>query len=309
MSAAQQYLRPELLASVSRLDLRARFIVQGYMAGLNRSVIHGASVEFAEHRRYAPGDDVRLIDQNVLARTDRLFIRTYRAETNLDCHLLVDTSASMDWPPAELADRQDHLTKGQYAITLAAALGYLLVRQQDRVGAACLTPLLGRQLAPRTGRRQLAAILSVLSAELHASRAAQAGAETDLAEGLAQFSAGLRRRGMVVLLSDLLADPAGVIRQLTALRLAGHDVLVMQILDRLEVEFPFDGTLRLVDPESGSVVEAEPSVIRRGYREAMAAHIEAFRTGLRGIRADFLQVRTDMRFDVALGEFLRPRGR
>src|ERR1700740_3090074 len=199
MAAAEKYLRPEVIRQVARLDLRAKFIVEGFLTGLHASPFPVFSVEFSEHRKYVPGDDLKDLDWNVYAKTDRYYIKKFEAETNLTGYLVMDLSASMAY-----TYRQD-LTKFEYAICLAAALGYLMIHQQDPVGLVTFDTRIQTCLPPRSKRTQLATILAVL-ANLKPS------GETDVAQCVHQLAAMIRNRSLIVLFSDLLTDPAPVMQ-------------------------------------------------------------------------------------------------
>lgn len=305
MTSLTRYLDPEVIQQVARLDLRARFIVEGFLAGLHASPFHGFSVEFSEHRKYAQGDDVRAIDWNVFARTDRLFVRKYNAETQLDCHLLVDASASMGYvglsgpgggptrPPAG---------KLLYAIHLAAALGYMITRQQDAVGLAVVGAGLQKFLPARSRQQHLIQILATLAA-------VQPRGPTGLAEGIHQVLAQIPHRGLIVLLSDLLTDQKRLLEALHHIRFRGHDLIVMHVLDAAEVHFPFEGSLRLEDPETRQTLVADAAAVRPRYLRAIAAWRDELRRRLVEARIDYLPLDTSVPFDKALVEFLIQRSR
>ena len=305
MSSLTKYLDPEVIQQVSRLDLRARFIVEGFLAGLHRSPLHGFSVEFSEHRKYAHGDDLRAIDWNVFARTDRLFVRKYNAETHLECHLLVDTSASMGYVgtlgPRGVPSPQP-AGKLLYAIHLAAALGHLVIRQQDAVGLGIIRDGLETFLPARGKRAHLIHLLSTLAS------VAPKG-PTGLAEGIHQTLAQIPHRGLVILLSDLLTETDAALEALHHARFRGHDLIVMHVLDAAEVRFPFDGNLRLEDPETGESLLADAAAVRPRYVAAVARWREELSRRLLAARAEYVALDTSMPFDKALVEFLIQRSR
>lgn len=305
MNSAARYLRPDVIAQVQRLDLKARFIVEGFLSGLHRSPFQGFSVEFSEHRKYTPGDDLRLIDWSVYGRTDRFFIRKYDAETNVECHLIVDTSASMAYPPPEHLNDVNGLSKLDYAICLAAALGYLLIHQQDAVGLARFDSQLRSYLPPRSRRAHLMRIIS----ELAQVRPVRDQAEKGLAEALHEVARRVRRRGLMVVLSDFLADPEAVIKGLHHLRFRGHDVILLQVLDWTEARFPFEQLSEFVDPETGGRIVVQPQAVRERYLAALEEFAAKYRREAAVVRADFVQVDTSMTFDRALGKFLVDRQR
>src|SRR3954452_12997989 len=233
-STAEKYLKPEVIRQVSRLDLRAKFIVEGFLSGLHASPFHGFSVEVSEHRQYTAGDNIGDIDWNVYAKTDRFYIKKFQAETNLTGYLVMDLSASMGY-----TFRQE-LTKFEYGISLAAALGYLMIRQQDPVGLIAFDQQVRQSLPPRSKRSQLGNILSLLA------RLKPAG-ETAIARSLHQVASIIRHRSLVMLFSDLLGETKAILRAFPRLRFAGHYVIVFHILDEAEALFPFEGMVELED--------------------------------------------------------------
>jgi len=303
MPTAQEYLRPEVIAQVQRLDLRARFVVEGFLAGLHRSPFHGFSVEFSEHRKYVPGDDPRWLDWNVFAKTDRFYVRKYQAETNLDTYLLVDLSGSMDYPPlSEPERRAGRLRKIDYSICLAAAIGYLMIHQQDAVGLATFDTRVRYFLPPRCKRSHLMTILGELaSVRPHGS--------TGLADALHDVADRVRKRGLMILFSDLLAEVDPVVEALHHLRFRGHDLIIFHVLSEEEALFPFRGPRRFVDVEGDTQVDADAAAIRAAYLEELGRFIERYRDEAAGARADFVSVHTGMTFDKALTRFLIDRQR
>src|SRR5215212_1746128 len=235
--STEKYLRPEVIRQVARLDLRAKFIVEGFLQGLHASPFQGFSVEFSEHRKYSAGDDLKDLDWNVFAKTDKYYVRKYQAETNVVGYLVMDLSASMAY-----TYRQE-LTKFEYAICLAAALGYLMIHQQDPVGLVTFDTAIRHSLPPRSKRTQLGTILSLL-ANLRPT------GKTEIAKSLVQVAAMLKHRSLVMIFSDLLADPEPIRTALRRLRHGGHDVILFHILDEAEVRFPFDGTIEFEEPET-----------------------------------------------------------
>src|SRR5437667_4198186 len=257
MSAPEKYLRPEVIRQVARLDLRAKFIVEGFLAGLHASPLHGFSVEFSEHRKYVPGDDLKDLDWTVYAKTEKYYVKKFQAETNLTGYLLMDLSGSMDYPtPEELRGRrQGDLTKFEYAISLAAALGYLMIHQQDPVGLVTFDTKIQASLPPKSKRTQLATILAVLAG-------LKPSGTTDVAQCLHHLAAMIRTKSLVILFSDLLTDPGPVLEGMHHLRHRGNEVIVFHILDEAEVHFPFDGTIEFEDVED----HAQLVVDARGMR-------------------------------------------
>ena len=294
MSSAEQYLKPEVIQNIARLDLRARFIVEGFLTGLHASPFHGFSVEFSEHHRYNPGDDPRDIDWQVYARTDRFYVRRYQAETNLTGYLLMDLSRSMAY-----TYRQE-LTKFDYSVCLAAAISYLMIHQQDPVGLITFDEKLRHSLSARSRRSQLGNILAVL-------QQSQPGGQTRIGDNLQRVASMIRHRSLLMLMSDLLTDPQDVIEPLRMLRYAGHDVILFHVLDEAEVSFPFSGTVDLLEPESGERQVVDAAGIRSDYREALEEMRDLFRRECLAVGADYVPLDTSMPFDKALMEYLYQR--
>ena len=294
MPTAEQYLRPEVIRTVARLDLRARFIIEGFLSGLHASPYHGFSVEFSEHRRYAQGDDPKSIDWLVYAKTDRYYIKKYQAETNITGYLVMDLSESMAY-----TYRQE-LSKFEYAVCLAAALGYLMVHQQDPVGLITFDEKIRTSLPARSKRTQLGNILALLAKLKPVGR-------TEIARNLRQIAAMLRHRSLVMVFSDLLADPEPVIESLHLLRHRRHDVILFHILDEAEITFPFDGMVDLKDPETGDSLVVDADGMRSDYLAALKELCTRYRTECAAIGVDYVGLNTSQPFDKALLEYLSQR--
>jgi uncharacterized protein (DUF58 family) len=294
----EQYLRPEVIQEVARLDLKARFIVEGFISGLHDSPYHGFSTEFSEHREYTPGDDPKGIDWRVYARTDKYYIKRFEAETNLECHILLDVSESMAYGSSGA------VSKMEYGIYMAAALGYIMIHQQDSVGLVTFDEDLINVVPARSKRSHLLALLGVLAGSLRHR-------PSRLSHCLHRAADTLRRRGVVIVFSDLLpADdeqPEEVVEGLKHLRYRGHDVIVFQILDHAEVAFPFRGPARFVDVESMRALRADPEAVADAYRREMRALVARYEEACRDDQIDFVQVDTADSFDRVLLSFLRAR--
>jgi uncharacterized protein (DUF58 family) len=294
MTAVEQYLKPELAAQIKRLDLRAKMVVRGFLQGLHASPFHGFSVEFSEHRRYAPGDDPKDIDWIAYAKTGKYYVKKFESETNLTGYLAIDLSQSMNYT------YRQQLTKFDYCICLAAALSYLMIQQQDPVGLVTFDTKLGAGVPPRSRRSQLPTILS------HLTKLKVAG-RTDLAASIIQLAAMLKHRSLIMLFSDLLTEEAPMIRALRNLRHAGHDIIIFHVLDEAEVTFPFTGTVQLRDPETGNSEPVRAADAAAEYRRT----IEAFRHRLdkefSEARIDYVPLDTSQPYDKALMEYLLSR--
>jgi uncharacterized protein (DUF58 family) len=299
MATVEKYLKPDVIRQIARLDLRAQFIVKGFFQGLHASPYHGFSVEFSEHRKYTHGDNPQDIDWLVYAKTDKYYIKKFEAETNITGYLVMDLSQSMGY-----TYRQD-LTKFDYGICLAAALCYLMVHQQDPVGLVTFDKKIRASVPPKSKRTHIGTVLSTL-ANLKPT------GETDIAASLTQLNAMLKHRSLVMLFSDLLAEPGPAIQSLRRLRHGGHDVILFHILDEAEVKFPFDGVAEFEDPETQEALDPVDAVgIRQDYLAEVNDFREMFKRECFQSGIDYVPLDTSMRFDRALVEYLvmrRARG-
>ena len=292
-------LSPASLATIRRLDLRARMVVRGFLQGLHASPTQGFSVQFSDHRRYVRGDDPKLIDWLVYAKTDKHYVKRFEAETNLTGYLVMDLSGSMAFAgDGEVAG--ERMSKFEYATCLAAALTYLMTMQQDPVGLLTFGQSLAAVLPARSRRGQMGDVLAALS------RLAPAGG-TDLARCLGQVAAMLKQHSLVMLFSDLLGDADELLAAIGQIRHGGHDVIVFHILAHDEVTFPFDGPVEFEDPETGEVITAEASAVAAAYTEELEAFRSAMADGLAARRVDYVPLDTSMPFDTALSEYLQQR--
>jgi uncharacterized protein (DUF58 family) len=294
MSNTEKYLRPEVIRQVSRLDLRAKFIVEGFLAGLHASPFHGFSVEFSEHRKYVPGDDLKDLDWNVYAKTDKYYLKKFEAETNVTGHLVMDLSASMAY-----TYRQE-LTKFEYAICLAAALGYLMIHQQDPVGLVTFDTRIQTSLPPRSKRTQLGTILAVLA------NLKPAG-QTDVAHCLHQLAVMIRSKSLVLLFSDLLTDPQPVLQGLHHLRHRGNEIILFHILDEAEAHFPFDGVIEFEDAEDHNKLTIDARGMRNDYLRTLGEFQDFYRSECAKANIDYVPMDTSVSFDKALLEYLLSR--
>lgn len=291
---SEQYLKPDVIQTIKRLDLRAKFIVKGFLQGLHASPFQGFSVEFSEHRRYAPGDDPDDIDWLAYAKTDKYYIKKFEAQTNITGWLIVDTSKSMGYSSGNA------LTKFDYCISLAAALGYLMISQQDPVGLITFDEKLKQCLKPHSRRGQLAQILSLLT------RLTPTG-ETNLAQSLIQTEAMLRHKSLLIVFTDLLTDKEELIQALYRLRHAGHDIILFHVMDQSEVNFPFNGDVEMTDPETGEVIRLNADGIRQQYLKQLDEFREFYMQQCSQARIDYVALSTDMPFDKALTKYLLSR--
>lgn len=291
---SEKYLKPAVINQIKRLDLRAQFVVKGFLQGLHASPFQGFSVEFSEHRRYAPGDNPDDIDWLVFAKTDKYYIKKFEAETNITGYLVMDLSRSMGY-----TYRQE-LTKFDYAICLAASLAYLMIHQQDPVGLITFDQKVRNSIAPKSKRTQLGTLLSLLS------NLKPTGA-TDVATSLAQIAAMLKHKSLVMVFSDLLVEPEPVIKALHRLRHGGHDVILFQILDEAEVQFPFEGMTEFIDPETDERIPLDATNFRRDYMKTIEEFRDRYRRECFQAGIDYVGVDTSTQFDKALIEYLHSR--
>ena len=294
-SRERQFLDPAVVARLGTLELKARTIVEGFLSGLHRSPFKGFSVEFAEYRQYIPGDDLSTIDWKVYARSDRHYVKKYEDETNLDCHLMIDVSGSM-------AYGSRGVTKFDYAACLVASLAYLMNRQRDAVGLMAFDQRIVGMLPASARSGHLRSLLVALER-------LRPAAATDVSRPLHQLADSLSKRGLVVLVSDLLDDPDAVIRGLKHFRHRGTDVIVFQVLDPDELEFPFDRATRFEDLETSEEVMAVPGLVREHYLREIQGLIDRYRRELGAAGIDYQLLRTTDPLEIALLSYLSTRGR
>jgi uncharacterized protein (DUF58 family) len=305
-SDSTRYLRPDVLSQIGDLELRARYVVEGFVSGLHRSPYQGYSVEFAQHKEYVAGDDIRHLDWRVYGRTDRFYIKQFEEETNLRTHILLDCSGSMRYPDGGASRSRgagggERLSKFEYAATVAASLAFLLIHQQDAVGLMLFDDQVRVNLPPLSNRSHLKSITSQIDG-------ARLEAPTEAKALFADVAAKLRRRSLVILISDLLAEAADVMQGLERMRYADHEVIVMHVLDHDERTFPFqDNTLfeGLETPDLQLTVD--PQALRRSYLDALGAFISQIRGACLNSGIDYVGLSTRDTLDVALRSYLASR--
>jgi uncharacterized protein (DUF58 family) len=290
----QKYLDPHTLASLEGLDLQARMVVEGYVAGMHPSPYHGFSVEFAEHREYVPGDDIRHVDWKVWSKTDKLYLKQYEEETNLLSYLLLDTSESMAYAS------DDNVTKLQYAQFIAAALSYLILQQQDSVGLVVYDDAVRRYLKPAGQMSQLKEVLRLLSVT-------PAREKSDLGVVFNDLAERFKKRGVVVVLSDLFDDVSRIITGLKHFRHRRHEVIVFHILDPAELDFPFRNTTLFKGLEGMPEILTDPHALKRAYQSELGLFLEELEKGCRMVDIDYVPLRTDQSLDTALSSYLASR--
>jgi uncharacterized protein (DUF58 family) len=290
----QRFLNPQTLASLEGLDLQARLVVEGYVAGMHPSPYHGFSVEFAEHREYVPGDDIRHVDWKVWSKTDKLYLKQYEEETNLLLYLLMDTSESMAYASG------NNVSKLEYAQFVAAALGYMVLQQQDSVGLALFDDMVRRYLKP-------AGQPSHLKELIHLMDQAPARQKTDLSIVFHDLAERFKKRGVVAIFSDLFDDVPKIVAGLKHFRHRRHEVIVFHILDPAELEFPFRETTLFKGLEGMPEVLTEPHALRRAYQDEIRSFLGEIKKGCQSIDIDYVPLRTDQELDLALSGYLASR--
>ncbi len=289
----QRFLDPAILAGISGLDLVAKTVVDGFVAGLHRSPEFGFSQEFAEYRAYSVGDDLRYVDWNVFARTERCYLKRYRGETNTQLMLLIDASASMGYTSHSIA-------KIDYARFVAASLAYLAGRQRDAAGLIVFDDQIRHYVRPSTRQGQLARLL-------HGIDEAEPRARTDFAKPFIHFQQFLKRRGIVVVISDFYEEPARVIKTVEPLRFRGNELVLFHVLDPQEIQPRLGGPVTLVDMETKDQMEVSPEFTATEYPRRLDAHLEALRTRAQEAGIDYYLLLTNRPLDAALREYLTIR--
>lgn len=291
----RQLADPQTLARIARLELRARAVVEGVISGMHRSPHRGSSVEFAQHRDYVPGDEIRHIDWKVYARSDRYHIKQYEEETNLKATLVIDTSASMDYKGENSA-----LSKREYSAVSAAALATLLLKQRDAVGLTTFDEGIRQFIPPASTSSHMRLLLEQLDKKESRPKTAMGDTFHDLAERI-------KRRGLLLVFSDLFTDPDEILRGLQHFRHRKHEVILFHVLDRDELTFPFKESARFEGMEGEEPLMAEPNALRREYLHAFGAYLDRLRKGCRELGMDYVQLPTDQPVDAALSRYLAQR--
>jgi uncharacterized protein (DUF58 family) len=290
---SKRFLHPEAIRRIGRLELRARHIVEGLLSGMHRSPYFGQSVEFLQHRQYTPGDDLRHVDWKAWAKQDRLYVKQFEEETNMRTTLLVDVSASMQYG-------RSHLNKYEYAATVATSLAYLLLKQHDSVSCIAFDRGIRARSPANSTMQHLHAIVRTLDANKPQDK-------TDLGPLLTEIAQTFSRRGMIIVVSDLLGDVESTLRGLRLLRQRGHDVLVLHVMDDDELDFPFEGPTRFEGLEIPDALNCNPRALREGYLEAVNHFLTELRRGCARNEIDYALIRTSAPLDAALTAYLTHR--
>lgn len=290
---SKRFLQPEAIARVSRLEVLARSVVEGYLTGLHRSPYFGQSIEFVQHREYAKGDDPRRIDWKAWSKTDKYYIKQYEEETNLRCTILLDVSESMRFGTGKLS-------KYEYGCAITACLSYLLLRQQDSVGVMAFDETVKATVPPRSKRNHLHAIL-------HALDTGNPSQKSDMYKVLSQVAEEQSQRGMIVLVSDLFAPRESLFRGLTMLRHRGHDVMVLHVMDDEELDFNYAGTTKFEGMEEMGDLLCDPRSLREGYLKEVQAFLDEVRRQCARSVIDYQTIRTSENLDAVLSRYLNHR--
>ncbi|MCX7880651.1 MAG: DUF58 domain-containing protein [Ignavibacteria bacterium] len=294
MKDYRRFLQPDVVAQLNNIELIARLVVEGFITGLHRSPYHGFSVEFAEHRPYNPGDEIKHLDWKVYARTDKFFVKRFQEETNLRSIIAIDKSASMNYTSGK------NLTKFEYSAYLAASLAYLLMKQRDAVGLALYDESLKVYMPPRSKSSYIAEILKTIDQTQPSEKTGTASALNELAEKL-------NRRGLIIIFSDFFDEPDSVLNALKHFRHKKNEVVAFQILDPQEVEFKFSGSVIFKDMETTETIQTQPYQLRRAYRQTLDNFTFKIKKECFESNIDFNIVRTDEPYDKALRKYLTKR--
>jgi uncharacterized protein (DUF58 family) len=292
-----QFLDPAALAKMSRLDLVAKGVVEGFITGLHRSPFHGFSVEFAEHREYVAGDNIKDVDWQAFARSDRYMIKQYQEETNLRAYILLDLSGSMGYRSDDAG-----ISKLEYGCFLAACLAYLLARQQDPVGLITFDEQVRTFMPPGSTTVHLNLLLRELEK-------IAPGRRTDCSTSFHHLAEHIKRRGLLIIISDLYDDPREVVRSLRHFRYKKHEVMLFHVFDRAELEFPFSRLTDFVDMETGERIQIDPKYIRKEYLSLIQEFVDLYKNDCSASRVEYMHTHTGVPYDRMLSQFLSARSR
>ncbi len=296
MNDYKKYLLPQTIAQLANIELKARLVVEGFITGLHKSPYHGFSVEFAEYRQYRPGEETKYIDWKVFARTDRYFVKVFEEETNLRSVIAVDKSASMRYAS------KGNISKFEYACTLAAALSYMLIRQRDAIGLALYDTKIETYLPPRSKQSYIHNLLRSLDST-------EPSGETGTSSSLDELAERIKRRSLVVIISDFFDDIDSVKKALNHFRHKDHEVIVFQLLDPREIDFKFGRAANFKDLETGEEMVTQPYQIQRVYAKALNEFVDEIKRHTRQNNIDYHMIDTSTPFDVAIREYLAKRNR
>ena len=290
-----KYLNPESIAKLDNMSLRARLVVEGYLLGQHKSPYHGFSVEFAEHRAYGPGDEIRHVDWKLYGKTDRYFVKQYEEETNLRAYILLDTSRSMEYTSSKIS-------KLDYGNYLSAALAYLMINKQDGVGLTLFDNQIQKFIPPRSKPSHINTILTHLDT-------IGSGKDTNVGIVLHEMAERIKKRGLVILISDLFDETENIIKGLKHFRHNKQEIIVFHIMDRKELDFNFTNRTKFKDMETDEQITTDPWKIRKIYQQSIRSYQDELRLRCREQKIDYVPLFTDQNLDLALNEFLKKRQR
>jgi uncharacterized protein (DUF58 family) len=290
-----KYLDFDTLSRISNMQLLAKTVVEGFILGLHRSPYRGFSVEFAEYRQYVPGDEIRYLDWKLYGKTDRYYVKQFEEETNLSCHILLDKSASMSYGSGKL-------TKLQYSSYMAASLAYFMMMQRDATGLVLFDTEIRTLLPARSRTPHLHLMLSELEN-------LEPGGQTQTSKPLHDLAEGVKKRGLIILISDLYDDPDEILSGLQHFTFLGNDVIVFHVVDPSELNFDFDRITEFIDPETGERILTAPDAVKKSYLAEMETFFNKFRQGCADLNIDYKLFDTSTPLELALSEYLYQRSR
>lgn len=293
MGSSKKYLNPAILSSIDNMALRAKLVVEGYLVGKHKSPYHGFSVEFAEHRTYGQGDEIKHIDWKLYGKTDRHYVKRFEEETNLRSYILLDTSKSMNY-------KSKNITKLKYGESLTAGLTHLMIKQKDAVGLILFDNAIRKYISPKTSKSHKNIIFNSLSK-------CKAGENTNIQLILDSMAERIKKSGLVILISDLLDDPKNVMKGLNHFRHNKQEVIVFHLLDKQEFNFTFTERTKFSDMETGETITTDPWHIQSSYQDKIKLFINKFKRECGNQKIDYVPIFTDQNFDLALSEYIRKR--
>ena len=290
----QQYMNPEIINKIDNLSLRARLVVEGFIIGMHKSPYHGFSVEFSEHRPYGYGDEIKFIDWKLWGKTDRFYIKQFEEETNLKCNIILDKSSSMDFG-------SHNITKFEYSKSLAAALSYLMIKQQDAIGLTTFDDKINVSIKPKSKISHLNLLLKTM----HNSNI---GGETNISNLLHGLAESIHKRGLIVLISDLLDDESEVVKGLRHFRYKGHEVIIFHIIDPKEKDLNYTENINFIDIENNNTLMADPRIIKEKYNQAFNSFCEYYKSECLRNKIDYVPIITNESLDKSLMQYFIKRG-
>ncbi len=291
----QKYMNPEIINKIDNLSLRAKLVVEGFIIGMHKSPYHGFSVEFSEHRPYGYGDEIKYIDWKLWGKTDRFYIKQFEEETNLKCNIILDKSSSMSFG-------SNNITKFDYSKSLAAALSYLMIKQQDAIGLTTFDDKIDVSIKPKSKISHLNLLLKTM----HNSKI---GGETNISNLLHIMAESIHKRGLVILISDLLDKEKNIIEGLRHFRYRGHEVIIFHIIDPKEQDLDYNQNINFIDIENNSAIMADSRIIRDKYNKAFNSFCEFYENECYQNKIDYIRITTDSSLDKALMQYLMKRSK